>query len=134
MFHDIFGHVPLLTNPTFSSFFTHFGKLGLKHINNDHIIEILGRAYWFTVEFGLIKEAEELKIYGAGILSSYGESKFSLSKEPTQLNFDIEEIMNTPYNNTQIQDKYFVIKSFDQLYESLPVIEKIIARELHTNS
>ena len=119
MFHDVFGHVPLLIEPKFSSFFEEFGKLGVKFKDHTHIVQMLGRIYWFTIEFGLMKNEDELKIYGAGILSSHGESKYSVSDEPSHLAFNAETIMNTEFENDKIQDKYFVINSFEELYLSL---------------
>jgi phenylalanine-4-hydroxylase len=124
MFHDAFGHMPLLTNQTFCDFFHQIGLIGRKYLEHPKIIEMLGRVYWFTIEFGLIKEGSQLKIYGAGILSSIGETKFSLSDVPTRLPFDIVEIMNTDFDNTKIQEKYFVIDSFQQLLDSAVEMEK----------
>ncbi len=129
MFHDVFAHVPLLTNQKFCDFFKTIGDLGVQNKTNPVILTMLGRLYWFTVEFGLMKEDEKLKIYGAGILSSYGESKFSVSFEPTHLTFDVEEIMNTSFENDKIQDKYFVISSFDELYNSIETIKQTVEKE-----
>lgn len=126
MFHDAFGHMPLLTNPIFCDFFKKMGDLGVKYIYHPEIIEKLGRIYWFTVEFGLIKNKNDLKIYGAGILSSFGESKFSLSEKPTRKTYDIVEVMNTDFDNSVIQELYFVIESFEQLSDSLDLAEKEI--------
>lgn len=130
MFHDVFAHVPLITNQKFSDFFKTIGDLGVKNKKHPEILIMLGRLYWFTVEFGLITNNGNLKIYGAGILSSFGESKFSVSKEPVHLPFDAETIMNTSFENDKIQDKYFVISSFDELYKSIPEIERIVKKEL----
>lgn len=130
MFHDVFGHVPLLIEPRFSKFFETFGKLGVKYRENPKIIQMLGRIYWFTIEFGLIKSEDELKIYGAGILSSHGESKYSISEEPVHLSFDVKTIMSTEFDNDKIQNKYFVIDSFDQLYNCLPIIKQEIKNNL----
>ncbi len=126
MFHDVFGHVPLLIEPKFSTFFEEFGKLGVKYKCDPQTVQMLGRIYWFTIEFGLIKSKNELKIYGAGILSSHGESKYSVGNQPAHLPFDAKIIMNTPFENDKIQDKYFVIDSFDQLYESMQLIKRTI--------
>jgi phenylalanine-4-hydroxylase len=131
MFHDVFAHVPLLTNQQFCDFFKAIGDLGVKHRANPEILIMLGRMYWFTVEFGLIRENDKLKIYGAGILSSFGESKFSVSSEPAHLVFDAEEIMNTHFENDKIQDKYFVISSFDELYKSIRAIQNIVEKEVN---
>jgi phenylalanine-4-hydroxylase len=133
MFHDVFGHVPLLIDPKFSAFFETFGKLGVKYKNEPQIVQMLGRIYWFTIEFGLIKSKNELKIYGAGILSSHGESKYSVSQQPTHLKFDAKTIMNTAFDNDKIQNTYFVLDSFEQLYQSMPLIQQVISENLiHT--
>jgi phenylalanine-4-hydroxylase len=130
MFHDVFGHVPLLIEPKFSNFFEEFGKLGVKHKDEPQIVQMLGRIYWFTIEFGLIKSKGQLKIYGAGILSSHGESRYSVSEEPAHLQFDAKTIMNTSFDNDKIQDKYFVIDSFDQLYKSMSLIQQVLSDKL----
>ncbi|PHR48873.1 MAG: phenylalanine 4-monooxygenase [Fluviicola sp.] len=127
MFHDAFGHMPLLTNSIFCNFFQKIGDLGVKYIDHPEIIEKLGRIYWFTVEFGLIENGNGLKIYGAGILSSFGESKYSLSNEPERKPFDIVEVMNTDFDNTVIQELYFVIESFEQLSHSIEEAEAEIS-------
>ncbi len=124
MFHDAFGHMPLLTNQTFCDFFHQIGLIGTKYLEHPKIIEMLGRVYWFTVEFGLINVEGQLKIYGAGILSSIGETKFSLSDVPIRQPFDIVEIMNTDFDNTKIQEKYFVIESFQQLLYAIVTMEE----------
>lgn len=123
MFHDVFGHVPLLSHPTFCAFFEGFAKIGMRYLDRPELLDVLGRMYWFTIEFGLIREANELRIYGAGILSSYGESKYSLSSEPTHKAFDVAEILRTDYDNSRIQELYFVIESYEQLFDSLGSIE-----------
>lgn len=132
MFHDVFAHVPLLTNPKFCDFFITIGELGVKHRDRPEILTMLGRLYWFTVEFGLTKQNGQLKIYGAGILSSFGETHFSVSEKPQHLLFDSEKIMNTPFENDKIQDKYFIIESFDQLYESIDEIKALVEKEVET--
>lgn len=130
MFHDVFGHVPLLIDKQFSDFFEAFGKLGVKHKNDPRIVQMLGRIYWFTIEFGLIKSKKGLTIYGAGILSSHGESKYAISTEPSHLPFDAKVIMQTHFENDKIQDTYFVIDSFEQLYQSMPLIQQVISENL----
>lgn len=126
MFHDVFGHVPLLVNKHYTDFFQGIAGIALKNINNPDIIELLGRIYWFTIEFGLILEAGKLKIYGAGIISSFGETNHCLSGKVELIPFDVQKIMNTEYRNDQIQNKYFVIDSYEQLYQALPFIENEI--------
>lgn len=128
MFHDVFGHIPLLVNKPYTNFFKGIAGIALKNIDNPAVIELLGRIYWFTIEFGLIREEDKLKIYGAGIISSYGETNHSLSDKVEVLPFNVVEIMNTSYKNDQIQNKYFVIDSYEQLYKSLPLIEEEIEK------
>lgn len=130
MFHDAFGHMPLLTNSIFCDFFHQIGLIGVKYLDHPNIIEMIGRVYWFTVEFGLINSANQLKIYGAGILSSIGETKFSLSSVPNRVPFDIIEIMNTDFDNTKIQEKYFVIDSFNQLLNSIVDMEEYLEKQV----
>lgn len=134
MFHDVFGHVPLLSNPTFCAFFKGLAEIAMKYINDPEVIEILGRMYWFTIEFGLIRENGELKIYGAGILSSHGETRFSLSDEPKHIPFDVAKVLEQDYDNMKIQDKYFVIDSFEQLFQSLGQIERYIQEMVEMRS
>lgn len=133
MFHDVFAHVPLLSNQAFVNFLEALSKIGLDYVGNDYAIEVLSRIYWFTVEFGLIQEEAGLRIYGAGILSSAGETKFSLSDEPPTYNFDVRTIANTPYRKDVFQDRYFVIQSYDQLYNSIPEIKEVLADMVEKN-
>lgn len=130
MFHDVFGHVPLLTNYHFTEFFQTIGSLGVAHLQNENVVAMLGRLYWFTIEFGLIQTANDLKIYGAGIISSYSETGFSLSSQPKHLPYNAAVIMNTPYENDHIQDTYYVIDSFEQLYHSIETIKQEIGKNV----
>lgn len=119
MFHDIFGHIPLLANQVFSEFVHEFAKMGKAAIGDqDKLIE-LQRLYWFTIEFGLIKEEDDLKIYGAGIMSSFGESKTSIAEDMTHHEYDIQTILHKHFVNNEPQTEYFVIDSLEQLYESI---------------
>lgn len=130
MFHDVFGHVPLLSNHSFSEFVHGLSKIAVKHLNNNLAQELLGRIYWFTLEFGLIKEKNQLRIYGAGICSSVGETKHSLSTASEKIPFDVLRILKTPFQNDRMQDKYFVIDSFEQLFHSLHEIETELEKML----
>ena len=138
MFHDVFAHVPLLSNQEYVNFFKGISDIALKHIDNPKAIELLGRIYWFTIEFGLIKEKDELKIYGAGIISSLGETKHCLGEQAIHLDFDVQTIFNTDFRTDIIQEKYFVVESFKQLFESLAEIESLleisIQKELEINA
>ncbi len=120
MFHDVFAHVPLLTDPFFADFLHALGALALHHLANPAAIERLARLYWFTVEFGLIAEPAGLRIYGAGILSSAGETQFCLGPEPARRSFDLTEILATPFAKDRMQSVYFVINSYQQLIDCVP--------------
>ncbi len=130
MFHDAFAHMPMLTNQPYVDFLEKLSGIALKHIDDPWAIQLLSRIYWFTIEFGLIRENGELRIYGAGILSSKGETKFSLSDEPVHYPYDVKRIMNQEYWKNKFQDKYFVIESYEQLYNSIPEIEAVLEEML----
>jgi phenylalanine-4-hydroxylase len=130
MFHDVFAHVPLLSNKAYCNFFKGISDIALEHINNPLAIELLGRIYWFTIEFGLKKENGRLKIYGAGIISSSGETKNCLSPATHKLEFDVRRIFKTAFRTDIMQEKYFVIESFEQLYNSLPEIKYLLEKEI----
>lgn len=123
MFHDVFGHVPLLSEKFFTDYLQGLSRIALANIENETAVELIARLYWYTVEFGLIKEDGGLKIYGAGILSSPGESIFSVSAEATHVPFEVQTIFDTPYIKDKYQAQYFVIESYQQLFDSLPEIE-----------
>lgn len=119
IFHDVFGHVPLLVNPIFADFMELFGRKGLEAIDRG-LVKCIATFYWFTVEFGLIKTAEGLRIYGAGIVSSKGESLYSLESDiPSRLRFNPYRAMQTQYHTDSFQRVYFVIQDFKDLFESL---------------
>jgi phenylalanine-4-hydroxylase len=118
LFHDFFGHVPLLTNPVFARFMQAYGAAGPK-ADSHHAIKMLARLYWYTVEFGLIRTSQGLRAYGAGILSSKGETVFSVaSAAPNRIAFDLIRVMRTNYLIDDYQKTYFVLESFDQLFHA----------------
>ncbi|MES2755230.1 MAG: phenylalanine 4-monooxygenase [Pseudomonadota bacterium] len=115
VFHDVFGHVPMLADPVFGDYLEAYGKGGQRALGLD-ALKYLGRLYWYTVEFGLIAEPEGLRIYGSGIVSSAAESRFALdSDSPNRLGFDLKRVMRTDYRIDDFQQNYFVIPSFDEL-------------------
>jgi phenylalanine-4-hydroxylase len=118
VFHDLFGHVPLLFEPMFADYMQAYGLGGLK-AGRLHSCEYLARLYWYTVEFGLIATPAGLRAYGAGILSSTGELRYSVSAGgPQRLRFEVRRIMRTRYRIDSYQQTYFVIDSFRQLFEA----------------
>ena len=117
IFHDIYGHVPMLADPTFADFMEAYGKGGKRALELNQLHN-LARLYWYTVEFGLIREDGNLRIYGAGILSSAKETVFSLEDpSPHRIDFDIERIMRTEYIIDDFQKTYFVIDDFQSLLD-----------------
>jgi phenylalanine-4-hydroxylase len=130
VFHDIFGHVPLLANPVYSDFLVAYGKGGQRALRLGRLRN-LARLYWYTVEFGLIRSSAGLRIFGAGILSSVAESVFALeSPSPNRIVFDLQRVMRTKYEIDDFQQTYFVIESFEKLLEACyrdfgPVYEQL---------
>ncbi|MEE8500849.1 MAG: phenylalanine 4-monooxygenase, partial [Kiloniellales bacterium] len=117
-FHDVFGHVPVLMNPVFADYMQAYGRGGLKALRLGALGK-LARLYWYTVEFGLIRTPEGLRIYGSGIVSSHGESLYCLEDpSPNRILFDLMRVMRTEYRIDSFQECYFVIDSFDQLFEA----------------
>jgi phenylalanine-4-hydroxylase len=143
VFHDVFGHVPLLADPVYAQFLEAYGKGGQRALQRGQLHN-LARLYWYTVEFGLIATPPQgLRIFGAGILSSPGESVFSLEdSSPNRVAFNLERIMQTKYIISDYQQTYFVVESFEQLlqecyqdfgalYDDLRLQRDIEAHELH---
>jgi phenylalanine-4-hydroxylase len=116
VFHDLFGHIPILADPTFANYIEAYGHGGFKASQLGVSAKII-RLYWYTVEFGLIQEKDGIRIYGAGILSSPTESVFALeSKSPHRIKFNLRRLLQTRFNIDDFQDIYFVIDDFDQLF------------------
>ena len=126
MFHDVFGHIPLLSNPVFSAFAHEFGKIGKSLIGNEQALIQLQRLYWFTIEFGVIREEGIIKSYGAGIMSSFGETNRIFNKNCEFLEFDIEMVLNKEFWTDKLQEEYVVIDSLEQLFESLQKAVQVI--------
>jgi len=116
VFHDFFGHVPMLAHPVFAEYMQAYGKGGLRALKEFNALKNLARLYWYTVEFGLIESAQGLRIYGSGIVSSRAESIYSVeSPSPNRIYFDLERVMRTDYRIDDFQESYFVIHSFEEL-------------------
>ena len=142
VFHDVFGHVPMLADPVFADYMVAYGKGGLRSLGFG-ALDHLARLYWYTVEFGLIKQPDGLRIYGAGIVSSYAESIFALEDpRPNRIAFDLLRVMRTHYRIDDFQQNYFVISSIDELltvtvktdfaplYARLDILPDIFASEV----
>ncbi|MDA1118316.1 MAG: phenylalanine 4-monooxygenase [Proteobacteria bacterium] len=132
VFHDFFGHVPLLFDPVYADHLAEYGKGGLKAMRLD-AITMLSRLYWYTIEFGLMKTADGVRAYGAGLLSSGGELAYCVDDpKPHRRPFELERILRTEYRIDRYQDSYFVIESFEQLMrDTAPDFTPIYARLKH---
>lgn len=136
IFHDFFGHVPLLFDPVFADYMQAFGQGGLKAEALGGL-EYLARLYWYTVEFGLISTPKGLRIYGAGIVSSGSEPEHAIrSPEPARVAFDLERLMRSEYKIDTFQATYFVIESFDQLFDATapdfgPIYQRLKTQPAH---
>jgi len=119
MFHDIFGHIPLLMNEDYSNFTQEIGSLGLKYWDNEDIVKQLQRLYWYTIEFGLIKEANKSLIYGAGIISSSAETDHVYEEGVNHNPYDIDVCRMRDFIIPEVQFDYYAISSFSQLYNTL---------------
>lgn len=130
VFHDVFGHVPMLMNPALADFIQAYGKGGLRAQKLGSLPQ-LARVYWYTVEFGLLQQRGQLRLYGAGIASSYTESEFCIqSSSPNRIRFQLERVMRTNYRIDDFQETYFVIRDLDELLEFVntdfaPLYERI---------
>ena len=117
VFHDVFGHVPMLMNPAIADYIQAYGVGGLRAKALGKLAH-LARVYWYTVEFGLVQQAGGVRLYGAGIASSFAESVFALdSTSPNRIGFDLARVMRTNYRIDDFQETYFVIRSLDELLE-----------------
>lgn len=118
IFHDIFGHIPLLVLPTFADYMEAFAKLSLKAMERGDLVRAQ-RIYWFTVEFGLIRTTKGLRTYGAGIVSSFKETIYCVEDpSPKRIPFSLERVMRTDYRIDDLQKNYFVIDSYEELFDA----------------
>jgi phenylalanine-4-hydroxylase len=119
VFHDVFGHVPMLVIPEWADFMREMGRLGLEALEHG-AIHRLARLYWYTVEFGLCRRNDMLRIYGAGIVSSYGESRYALESDvPNRIEFDLRRVLRTHYKIDDYQQTYFVADEFQALLDAV---------------
>jgi phenylalanine-4-hydroxylase len=132
VFHDLFGHVPMLMHPVLADYLQAYGRGGLR-AQRLGALDQLSRVYWFTVEFGLVAQAEGLRIYGSGIVSSQAETRFALEDpSPNRLGFDLARVMRTRYRIDDFQQTYFVVDSLDDLLrlaeiDFAPVYQRAVA-------
>jgi phenylalanine-4-hydroxylase len=120
IFHDVFGHVPLHADPVFADFLQRFGALAAQATSDD-AIAAMARLFWFTVEFGLIREGGRVKIYGSGLISSHADAANALGPTCERRPFDLDAVMSQPFEIDRLQDVLFVIDSFDQLFDAVHI-------------
>ena len=125
MFHDIFGHIPLLLNPQYARFTQRLGQLGVRFKDSPYILTQLQRIYWFTIEFGLILEDGKAKCYGAGLISSFGETNHVFNDDITIEPYNISEVVDQVFTSDEIQNRYRLIDNFDALFESIEALETL---------
>jgi phenylalanine-4-hydroxylase len=131
VFHDVFGHAPMLAHPVFADYMEAYGKGGQRALNEFGRLKNLARLYWYTVEFGLIESPEGVRIYGSGIVSSRAESIYAVeSPSPNRICFNLERVMRTDYRIDDFQESYFVISSFEELFRETYKDFGAIYREL----
>ena len=122
IFHDVFGHVPLHSDPAFAGFLQRFGEAATL-ASTEAEVEMMARFFWFTVEFGLVRERDATRIYGSGLISSAGDAANALGPRCDRRQFSIESVVAQPFRIDALQDVLFVVDSFDQLFEA---IEQVI--------
>jgi phenylalanine-4-hydroxylase len=127
MFHDVFGHLPILSNKAYANFVHKVGLLGRKFHDNASCIDLIERFYWYSIEFGLVKENGETKILGAGIISSFGETNRIFESDDVVIKpFNLNEILYLPFDKSALQPVYYVAESFNELYDAVKDLEHIL--------
>ncbi len=128
IFHDVFGHVPMHAHPVFADFLENYGKICAAVIDKPQALERLGRLFWFTVEFGLIRQAGEIKVYGSGLISSHGECTRVLAGGCEIRDFNLEEVLDQEMQTSEMQPVLFAVESFEQIYEATKRAELLVGR------
>ncbi len=118
IFHDVFGHVPLHAHPVFADFLEHYGKICAEILDRPEALERLGRLFWFTVEFGVIRQRGEIKVYGSGLISSHAECTRVLEGGCEIRDFELEAVLSQPMKTSTMQPVLFAVDSFEQIYEA----------------
>jgi len=127
IFHDVFGHVPMHAHRVFADFLQHYGRV-CADMADQEVLEKLGRLFWYTVEFGLIRQRNEIKVYGSGLISSHGECINVIEGHCAVRNFTLDEVLSTPVKVDEFQKLLFAVNSFDQVYEAMHEAEQRVKR------
>ena len=123
IFHDVFGHVPMHAHPVFADFLQHYGKVCAGLIHDPEGLERMGRLFWFTVEFGLIRQDGEIKVYGSGLISSHGECSRVLAGGCEVREFDLDAVLDTVVDTGEMQPVLYAVESFEQIFEAAKMAE-----------
>jgi phenylalanine-4-hydroxylase len=124
IFHDVFGHVPMHAHPVFADFLAHYGRVCAR-VESADVLEKLGRLFWYTVEFGLIRQRGEIKVYGSGLISSHGECRNVTQGNCLVHDFSLREVLDTPVKVDELHKLLFAVSSFDQIYEAMREAERL---------
>ena len=123
IFHDVLGHVPMHAHPVFADFLAHYGRV-CASVSVADVLEKLGRLFWYTVEFGVIRQREGIKVYGSGLISSYGECRNVMEGHCAIHDFTLDEVVSTPVKVNELHKLLFAVSSFDQIYEAMHEAER----------
>jgi phenylalanine-4-hydroxylase len=123
IFHDVFGHVPMHAHPVFGNFLQHYGKVCAGLMHDPVALERMGRLFWFTVEFGLIRQDGEVKVYGSGLISSHGECSRVLAGGCEVKDFELDAVMNQQFQTSEMQPVLYAVESFEQIYDAAKMAE-----------
>ena len=127
IFHDVFGHVPMHAHRVFANFLEHYGRV-CAAVEDQEVLEKLGRLFWYTVEFGLIRQHNQIKVYGSGLISSHGECANVIEGKCAVHDFTLDEVLSTPVKVDEFQKLLFAVNSFDQIYEAMHEAEQRVER------
>ncbi len=124
IFHDVFGHVPMHAHPVFADFLQHYGRVSAALMEDKEKLEKMGRLFWFTVEFGVIRQKGKVKLYGSGLISSHGEGTHVIEGKPEIRDFNLEQVLEQRFLVSEEQKVLYAVESFDQIYEAAQEAEK----------
>jgi len=130
IFHDVFGHVPMHSHPVFAGFLQHYGSV-CAQIEDEQVLERLGRLFWYTVEFGIMRRGGKIKVYGSGVISSHGECTNVIQGGCEVRPFDLETVLETPVKVDELQKVLFAIENFEQIYEAMQEAERRVKHAAH---
>jgi phenylalanine-4-hydroxylase len=123
IFHDVFGHVPMHAHPVFANFLQHYGQVCTQLTEEGDLVK-MGRLFWFTVEFGVIRQRGEIKLYGSGLISSHGEARYVIEGGPEIRAFDLDQVLEQDFSISEMQKVLYAVESFEEIYEATKEAER----------